>query len=518
LKRQVYMDHAATSPLRKEALEAMMPFLQGKYGNPSSIHSLGREVRKAIEEARERVATSIGAEPAEIYFTAGGTESNNLALRGAAAARGGKGHIITSSIEHHAVLDVFKDLGKDGLKVTFLPVDRYGMVSLEDVAGAITEETFLISVMTANNEVGTIQPVEEIGALAREKGLLFHTDAVQAVGQIPVNVNRLNADLLSFSSHKFNGPKGAGALYVRKGTRLKPLWSGGGQERKLRPGTENVPGIIGMATALELAVSELEDKATRLQELRDRMIAGLLELDHVVLNGHPEKRLPGNVNVSFKYIEGESILLSLDLAGVAASSGSACSSGSLDPSHVLLAMGLDHQLAQGSVRFSLGYGSSDQDVDYLLEKIKPIVDRLLRMSAIYKKIKPCYYTREVARLYNEKVIDHFTNPRNVGELENADAVGETGNFKCGDVMKIYLKIKDDVIEDVKFQTFGCAAAIASSSVLTEMVKGKTLKEAQAITNRDVANELGGLPPVKMHCSNLAADALKNAIDNYEKRR
>jgi cysteine desulfurase len=381
--RQVYMDHGATTPLREEALEAMMPYLKEKYGNPSSIHSRGREARKAVDEAREKVAAALGAEPAEIFFTSGGTESNNIAIRGAARLKKGQGHLITSSIEHHAVLDVCKDLEEDGFRVAVLPVDRHGRVELRAVEQALTPDTFLISVMAANNEVGTLQPVEEIGALARQRGILFHTDAVQTVGQLPVDVKKMNVDFLTLSAHKFNGPKGIGALYVRKGIAVSAVFKGGGQERKLRPGTENVVGIVGLARALELAVSELPQKVERLQAMRDRLIKGLLAIDEVTLNGHPTLRLPGNVNVSFNYIEGESLLLSLDLQGVAASSGSACTSGSLDPSHVLMAMGLDHQHAHGSLRLSLGRGNSDEDVDYVLSVIPPIVQRLRKMSALY---------------------------------------------------------------------------------------------------------------------------------------
>ncbi len=384
-KRFVYMDHAATTPLREEVLEAMLPYLQDKYGNPSSLHSAGREARAAINEAREKTALALGAEPNEIFFTSGGTESNNIAIKGAARRQKHKRHLITSSIEHHAVLDVCKELAAEGFQVTFLPVDRYGMVSVEEVKRALTPDTFLISVMTANNEVGTIEPVAEIGALAREHGILFHTDAVQAVGQIPMNVREMNIDLLSLSAHKFNGPKGVGALYVRKGVYLAPLYQGGGQERKLRPGTENVAGIVGLARALELAVEEMPEKSRRLQELRERLIDGLLKIDEVVLNGHPTSRLPGNVNVSFNYIEGEALLLGLDLEGIAASSGSACSSSSLEPSHVLLAMGVEDQLARGSLRLTLGRGSSDADVDYLLAVIGPLVERLRRMSALYPR-------------------------------------------------------------------------------------------------------------------------------------
>jgi len=378
------MDHGATTPLREEVLEAMMPFLREKFGNPSSIHAQGREARQAVDAAREVVAAALGAEPGEIFFTSGGTESNNIALRGTAALKP-KSHFITSSIEHHAVLDVCKDLEEQGHRVTFLPVDSNALVDPRVLEEAMTPDTAMVSVMMANNEVGTIQPIGEMAALAREKGVLFHTDAVQAIGQIPVNVKELQVDFLSLSAHKFNGPKGIGALYVRKGVPLTPLYRGGGQERKLRPGTENVAGIVGLARALELAVQELPEKMSRLKHLRDTLIKGLLKIEDVILNGHPEQRLPGNVNVSFKYIEGESLLLSLDLQGVAASSGSACTSGSLDPSHVLMAMGLDHETAHGSLRLTLGRGNDEADVDYVLKILPPIVERLRNMSALYKK-------------------------------------------------------------------------------------------------------------------------------------
>ena len=384
-KRQIYLDHAATSPLREEALEAMLPYLQDKYGNPSSLHSPGREARAAVALAREKTALALGAGPDEIFFTSGGTEANNIAIKGTARRQKKKGHLITSSIEHHAVLDVCKELADEGFKVTFLPVDRYGMVDLETIKRALTPETFLISIMTANNEVGTIEPVAAIGALARERGIIFHTDAVQAVGQIPLNVREMDIDLLSLSAHKFNGPKGVGALYVRKNIPVAPLYRGGGQERKLRPGTENVAGIVGLARALELATEEMPRKIGHLQALRDRLIEGLLGMGDVVLNGHPSARLPGNVNVSFNYIEGEALLLGLDLEGIAASSGSACTSGSLEPSHVLLAMGLEHQIARGSLRLTLGRGNSDADVDYLLAVISPLVERLRKMSALYPR-------------------------------------------------------------------------------------------------------------------------------------
>ena len=382
--RLVYMDNGATTPVREEVLEAMLPFLQGQYGNPSSLHTQGRAVRRAVDEAREKTACVLGADPAEIFFTSGGTESNNLALRGTARKRASAGHIITSGIEHHAVLEVCHDLENEGYRVTYLPVDRFGRIDPAVVEAAIAPDTFLISIMAANNEVGTLQPILEIGTLAREHGVLFHTDAVQVVGQLPVNVNDLPIDFLSLSAHKFNGPKGVGALYKRKGVKITPLYRGGSQECKLRPGTENVPGIIGLGQALELAAEEIPHKIEYLTALRDQLIEGLLKIEDVILNGHPQERLPGNINVSFKYIEGESILLSLDLQGIAASSGSACSSGSLEPSHVLSAIGLDHQTAHGSIRFSLGRYNNEADVEYVLEKITPIVEKLRQISPLHK--------------------------------------------------------------------------------------------------------------------------------------
>ncbi len=383
-ERQVYMDHGATTPLRDEALEAMLPFLQEHYGNPSSLHAPGRLVRKEVEKAREKIAGAFNADKDEIYFTSGGTESNNIALRGAAAVRAVPGHIITSAIEHHAVFDVCRDLEKAGHQVTYLPVDSYGRVDPEDLRREIRPDTFIISVMAANNEIGTLQPLEAIGKIAAEHEILFHTDAVQAVGQLPLDPGRLSIDLLSLSAHKFNGPKGIGALYIRRGVVVSPVYQGGGQEKSIRPGTENVPGIIGMARALGLAVSEMEQKKEKLSRLRDRLINGLLQIDQVRLNGHPVDRLPGNVNVSFQHIEGESILLSLDLQGVAASSGSACSSGTAEPSHVLSALGLDHHTAHGSIRFSLGRGNEDADIDYVLKIMPAIVDKLRRISPTYK--------------------------------------------------------------------------------------------------------------------------------------
>ncbi len=383
---KIYLDHAATTPVREEVLEAMLPFLKSTFGNPSSLHAFGRESRQALDEARAKVASFLGALPEEIIFTSGGTEANNLAIQGAARFGDSKRcHLITSAVEHHAVLDTVKYLGENGFEATVLPVNQYGMVDPDDLNKAITDQTLLVSIMTANNEVGTIQPIEELGCICREKGVYFHTDAVQAIGHIPIDLQALPVDMLSLSAHKFNGPKGVGALYVRKKTGLKQLVFGGGQERKLRPGTENLPGIIGLSRAIELACENMEDKKQKLIFLRDRLIAKLLEVEDVLLNGHPTQRLPGNVNISTLYVEGESLLLSLDLKGIAASSGSACTSGALEPSHVLMALGLDHQTAHGSLRLSLGESNTEEQVDYVVDVYKETVEKLRKMSSVFKK-------------------------------------------------------------------------------------------------------------------------------------
>lgn len=355
-----------------------------QFGNPSSVHSFGRAAKKAMEEAREQVAQLIGAQPGEIVFTSGGTEADNLAVIGSAMANKKKGkHIITSSIEHHALLDSCKWLEKNGFEVTYLPVTNEGLVRVEDLVAALREDTILISIMHVNNEVGTIQPIEEIGKIAREKGIIFHTDAVQSVGKIPVDVNELQVDLLSMSAHKIYGPKGVGCLYIRKGTRVEPRNFGGGQERKRRPGTENLPGIVGFGKAAELARINLPEEQ-KLIVLRDKLIDGLLErIPDCQLNGSRERRIPTNVNVSIRFLEGEALLLSLDLKGIAASSGSACTSGSLDPSHVLLAMGICHEIAHGSLRMTLGRGNTEEDIDYVLDELPAIVERLRNMSPLY---------------------------------------------------------------------------------------------------------------------------------------
>ena len=383
----IYADHAATTAVSDTALQAMLPHFTTAYGNPSSLYRFAQEGKTDLERARAEIAACLNARPEEIYFTSGGTEADNWALRGVAelmALKGRKGgHIITSAIEHHAVLHTAQYLEKQGYEVTYLPVDENGLVSVEDVKNAIRPDTVLISIMAANNEIGTIEPIREIGKVAHEAGVLFHTDAVQAVGAVPIDVNDWNVDMLSLSGHKFHAPKGIGALYIRKGVKISNLIFGGAQERGLRAGTENLPGIVGLGAAIELAVAELPEYTRRLTALRNRLIDGILQnIPDVRLNGHRTQRLPGNVNVSVRYVEGEALLMRLDLAGVEASSGSACTSGSLDPSHVLLAIGLPHEIAHGSLRLSLGSDTTEADVDYVIEKLPGIVKDLREMSAL----------------------------------------------------------------------------------------------------------------------------------------
>ena len=384
--KQIYLDYAATTPTHPEVVKVMLPYFTEVFGNPSSIYACGQEAKGAIEEARVKVADLIGARDEEIVFTSGGTEADNFAIKGVAFANENRGnHIITSSIEHHAVIETCKFLERRGFRVTYLPVDGYGLVDPADVKKTITSETILISVMHANNEMGTIEPIAEIGKIAKEAGVYFHTDAVQTVGHIPVDVNELGVDLLSMSVHKLYGPKGVGALYIRKGTKLVAFTHGGEQERRRRAGTENVPGIVGFGRAAELAQQEMSEEAERLTCLRDRLVKGLLErIDHTRLNGHPRKRLPNNVNISVDFVEGESMLLNLDLESICASTGSACSSSSLEPSHVLLAMGLSHEQAHGSLRFSLGKWTTEEEIEQVLDVLPGIVAKLRAMSPLLK--------------------------------------------------------------------------------------------------------------------------------------
>jgi cysteine desulfurase len=381
--KQIYLDHAATTPVDIRVVEAMLPYFALQFGNASSLHAFGREARRAVEEARVSVARLINAQSEEIIFTSGGTESDNLAITGVAIANKGKGkHIITSSIEHHAVLDTCKHLEEQGFKVTYLPVDQDGLIKIEEVEKAIAKDTILISIMHANNEIGTIEPIREIATLAREKGIYFHTDAVQSAGKIEVDVDKLNVDLLSLSSHKIYGPKGVGALYIKRGTPLKPIIHGGGHERGLRSGTENVPGIVGFGKACEIAREELKSQYKHLISMRDKLIEGILRIPNTRLNGHRFKRLPNNVNCSFSYIDGEALVLALDEYGIAASTGSACSSKSLEPSHVLRAIGLSSVEARGSLRLTLGRQNTMEDIDYLLKVLVEVVERLRGISPL----------------------------------------------------------------------------------------------------------------------------------------
>ena len=382
--KRIYMDHAATTPLAPEVLEAMIPYFSQRYGNPSSLHSFGREAREAVEEARAEVAALLNAEPSEIYFTSGGTESDNLAIKGIARRNRKKGrHIITSSIEHPAVLEVCKALTREGFEVTYLPVTREGLVEVGAVEEAVCEDTILISIMHANNEIGTIQPLEEIGRLAGERGIYFHTDGVQTAGKIPVDVRSLGLDAFSISAHKLYGPKGAGALFIRKGVRIESIQQGGGHERGMRSGTENVPGIAGLGAAARIAKENMAEESERMRSLRDRMSGWVLKkIEDSWLNGHPDKRLPSNLNFGFRYIEGESLLLYLDSKGIAASTGSACSSKKLAASHVLSAIGLSPVDSHGSLRITLGMSNTEEDVDYACRAIFDSVERLRDMSAM----------------------------------------------------------------------------------------------------------------------------------------
>ncbi len=386
MTKRIYADNAATTKVAPEVVDAMLPYFTETYGNPSSIYNEGRTARVAVEKAREQVANAIGASPKEIYFTGSGSEADNWALRSTARALSKKGnHIITSAVEHHAVLHTCQDLEKQGFEVTYLPVDKYGMVSPNDVKAAIKDSTIMISIMFANNEIGTIMPIAAIGKIAKEAGVVFHTDAVQAVGNVEIDVKAMNIDMLSLTAHKFHGPKGCGALYVRQGVKLMSFITGGAQERMRRAGTENVPGIVGLGKAIELATANIKEKQEKLIALRDRYIKKVLEtVPYSRLNGHPTERLAGNANISFEYIEGEGLLLSLDMKGIAASSGSACTSGSLDPSHVLLAIGLKHEQAHGSLRTSFGEDTTVEDIDYMVDAIAEIVARLRSMSPLYE--------------------------------------------------------------------------------------------------------------------------------------
>lgn len=397
MDKRIYFDHAATTPVDPRVLEKMLPYFTQKFGNPNSQHAFGRETVCAVDDARDEIAACIGAKSSEIYFTSGGTEADNWALRGAAYSFANRGrHLIVSAVEHPAMIATAKELAKKGFEVTFAEVDEYGAVDLAKLEKAIRSDTVFVGVMTANNEVGTIQPVKEIAALCKAKGIVFFTDAVQAAGAIPLNVKEIGADMLSFSAHKLYGPKGIGVLYIRSGLKIEKLVSGGHQERSMRGGTTNVPAVVGMAEALRIATQSLDENAAYVSAIRDHFMQRVLrEIPYVKLNGHPEKRLPANANFSFRYIEGESLLFSLDLKNIAVSSGSACSSGSLEPSHVLLAMGLPEGLAHGSIRFSFGKHNTMEEADYAVDALKEIVLRLRALSPLFpKELKNEVYPKE----------------------------------------------------------------------------------------------------------------------------
>lgn len=386
MSKVIYLDHAATTPTKPEVVKEMLPYFTESFGNPSAIYGFASKNKAKISEVRASIGKTLGTSADNIYFTAGGSEADNWALVATAEAYGQKGkHIITTKIEHHAILHTAEYLEQRGFEITYLDVDEDGLVRLEDLKKAIRPDTILISIMFANNEIGTIQPVKEIGALAKEKGILFHTDAVQAYGQIPIDVEELNIDMLSASGHKLYGPKGIGFLYIRKGVKIRSFIHGGAQERRRRAGTENVPGIIGLGKAAEIAFATMDERIEKESALRDYMISRILEeIPYVKLNGHKTKRLPNNVNVSFRFVEGESLLIMLDMKGICASSGSACTSGSLDPSHVLLAIGLPHEIAHGSLRLTLGDETTKEDVDYVIDQLKEIVEKLRSMSPLYE--------------------------------------------------------------------------------------------------------------------------------------
>jgi len=385
---KIYFDHNATTPVLGEVFDAIVPFLKDQWGNPSSIHWAGRGTRKAVEDARESVCRLLNCQNVELIFTSTGTEGDNHAIKGAAYANKNKGnHIITTKVEHPAVLNTCKHLAKEGFEVTYLDVDSDGLIDLDALKAAITPKTILITVMFANNETGVIFPIKEIGDIAKERGVLFHTDAVQAAGKVPIDVQSLNVDLLTVSGHKIYGPKGVGALFVKRGVRLVPLIHGGHHERNRRGGTENVAGIVGFGKAAEIAIRDMDKEIEHLKALKDRLEAGLGKIPHIKVNGHLDKRLPNTSNISFEFVEGESLLLNLDMKGIAASSGSACTSGSLEPSHVLVSMGLSHELSHGSVRFSLGKSNTVEEIDYLIEIMPPIVERMRSMSPLYAGAK-----------------------------------------------------------------------------------------------------------------------------------
>ncbi len=493
----IYTDNAATTKMSDTALAAMLPCLQDNYGNPSSLHSVGQRAAEALQGARETVAKCLGCDPKEIIFTSGGSEADNQAIISAArfGALKGKKHIISTAFEHHAVLHTLKKLEKEGFEVELLPVGTTGTITPEQVAAAIRPDTALVTIMYANNEIGSILPIPEIGAVCKEKGVIFHTDAVQAAGHLHINVREQNIDMLSLSGHKFHGPKGSGVLYARKGIPLVNVIEGGAQERGKRAGTENLPAIVGMAAALKEACDHIDENAEKVSALRDKLISGLSKIPHSALNGDPVHRLPGNVNFCVP-------------------GSQPCAAG-----HRPAPRGGPRLPAPEPVRVEHGgrsghHSAGGPESRGVPAQYEPHVERSgQRQEAVHAVNKEA----NIMALYTDTVMDHFMNPRNVGEIENPSGVGEVGNAKCGDIMKMYLDIKDGVIQDVKFETFGCGSAIASSSMATEMIKGKTVEEALAISNKDVVDALGGLPAHKLHCSVLAEEAIKSAVKDYYDR-
>ena len=489
--RRIYLDHSATTPVDSRVAAAMARTLTENYGNPSSVHGFGQQARAAVDRARREVAALIGAKQNEIVFTSGGTEANNLAIRGLCEMASAQGrHIVTSAIEHPSVRGVCDSLEKRGWEVTRLPVYDNGIVRVEDVRGALRDDTVLVTLMWANNEIGTIQPVREVGSLIRERraqgqrNLWFHTDAVQAAGRLSIDVDDAGCDLLSMSAHKLYAPKGVGALYVRRGVRLAVQNVGGHQERERRAGTENVAGIAAFGEAARLAREEMHERVAHDSALRDRFERRVREtISDVVMNGDREQRLSHLSNISFRFIEGEGLLINLDLEGVAVSTGSACSSGTLEPSPVIRALGVDDEIARGSIRFGFGKDNTDTDVDYVVEVLAGAVERLRALS-----------------------------PMNVGELPEANAVADEKNPVCGDRMRLSLIVNNDRIETARYLAYGCPPTLVSGSVLTELIKGKTVTEARAITKTDLVGAIGGLPSRKQHAAALAIETLNAALD------
>jgi cysteine desulfurase len=532
VKRPIYLDHHATTPVDRRVLEAMLPYFREEYGNAASrSHVFGWNAESAVEAARESIAAALNARPREILFTSGATESNNLAIKGALEAAGRRAHVVTTAIEHRSVLDVCRRLERERrVALTVLPSDCQGRVSPDAVREALTPETLLVSVMAANNEVGTLQPLAEIGRICKDAGVLFHTDAAQAVGRLPIDVEAMGIDLLTCSAHKLYGPKGVGCLFVRSKNprvRLAAMLDGGGHERGLRSGTLNVPGIVGLARAIEISLRERVEEEARVRSLRDRLHEGIVSrLDGVRQNGHPVERLAGNLNLSFERVDGESLLTGL--REIAVSSGSACTSASTEPSHVLRALGVPDDLAHASLRFGIGRFTTADEIDYVAARVVEVVLRLRSQRADTESgsdvadsqsgSRPAGGHPEMTEMNDP--IDHQANPRNLGSFAKDEPnifTGIVGAAECGDVMKLQLKVDErGVIVDARFKTFGCGSAIASSSLATEWVKGKTLDQALLINKTDLLEELA-LPPVKIHCSALAEDAIKAAVEDYRRK-